>query len=68
MACGALFAAMLVGGVPTCTEHAGWGIRISTDSMVVTECLALAILVSTAGSKVLHYLFVLEEDYDLVAF
>jgi hypothetical protein len=34
----------------------------------VTKCLALAILVSTAGSKVLHYLFILEEDHNLVVF
>jgi hypothetical protein len=34
--------------------------------MVVAECLASAALVSTAGSEVLGYLFVLEEDHDLV--
>jgi hypothetical protein len=68
MMCGALFIAMLVSGVPTCTECAGWGIGISVDGIVVTKCLALAALVSTMGSEVLHYLFVLEEDYDLVVF
>jgi hypothetical protein len=67
-ACGALFAAILVSGVPACTEYEGWGIGISADGVVVTECLASVILVGTAGSKVLRYLFVLEEDHDLVAF
>jgi putative Mn2+ efflux pump MntP len=68
MACRALFTAMLVSRVPTCTECIGWGIGISADGIVVTKCLVSATLVGTVGSKVLHYLFVLEEDHDLVAF
>jgi hypothetical protein len=66
--CGALFTAMAVSGVPAYIEYVGWGIGISTDSMVVTKYLASVILVSTVGSKVLYYLFVLEEDHDLIVF
>jgi hypothetical protein len=66
--CRVLFIAILVSGVPACIECVGWGIGISTDGVVVTECLASVILVGTGGSKELHYLFVLKEDHDLVVF
>jgi hypothetical protein len=64
----ALFTAVMVSGVPACTEGTGQGGGVSASCVVVAKGLAPVALVSAAGHKVFHYLLLFEKDDNFTFF
>jgi hypothetical protein len=65
---GALFTAVMVSGVPACTDGTGRCGGVSASCVVVAQGLAPAALVSAAGQKVFRYLLLFEKDNNFMFF